>query len=141
MTSPNVPPDKPLEWSPGALKALQALPPEVKQDVGYNLRLVQKGQDPGWFKPLTGYGARVYELLIDHDTDTYRCIYTVRFAKAVYVIDAFMKKSKRGSEVPKEIDERIRSRLKAAEADYKAKYEKESDDGDQGKQGRARPRR
>ena len=131
MHPPEDPPDKPLEWAPGALKALQGLDPVVKQDLGYNLRLVQKGLEPGWFKPLNGYGARVYELLVDYDTDTYRCVYTVRFPKAVYVLDAFKKKSKRGSEVPKEIDERIRARLKAVEAHYKANYEKEGDNGDQ----------
>lgn len=126
--------DKPLEWAPGALKALQSLDPDVKQDFGYNLRLIQMGKDPaGWFKPLTGLGPRVYELLMDHDTDTYRCIYTIRFEKAVYVIDAFKKKSKRGGELPKEDRERINARLKLAEADYKAKYEKESEDGKQSK--------
>lgn len=130
---------KPLEWAPGALKALQSLAPDVKQDYfGFNLRLIQQGKEPGWFKPLTGYGPRVYELLMDHDTDTYRCVYTIRFEKAVYVIDAFKKKSKRGSEIPKEDDERIRARLKAAEADYKAKYEKENTDGTQGKAERTR---
>lgn len=129
---------KPLEWAPGALKALQSLEPDVKQDFGFNLRLIQQGKEPGWFKPLAGFGPRVYELLVNHDTDTYRCVYTIRFEKAVYVVDAFKKKSKRGSEIPKEDDERIRARLKAAEADYKTRYEKENRDGTSGKAPRTR---
>lgn len=115
---------------------MQDLASEVKQDFGYNLRLVQQGKEPGAFKPLTkGFGPKVYELLVDYDKDTFRCIYTIRFEKAVYVVDAFKKKSKTGIGLSKEDQARIQARLKSAEADYKAKYEKESEHGNQGKQG------
>jgi phage-related protein len=33
----------------------------------------------------------------DEDGGTYRTVYTVRFAGAIYVLHAFQKKSKRGS--------------------------------------------
>jgi phage-related protein len=44
-------------------------------------------------------------------------VYTVRFAKAVYVLHAFQKKSKRGSTPKTELD-LIDLRLKRAREDY-----------------------
>jgi len=48
-------------------------------------------------------------------TDTYRAVYTVRFADAVYVLHCFQKKSTRGIATPKRELELIRERLKEAE--------------------------
>ena len=43
---------------------------------------------------------------------------TVRFAGCVYVLHAFQKKSKSGIKTPAEDIEKIKARLKAAEAEY-----------------------
>ena len=40
------------------------------------------------------------EIVDDFDGNTFRAVYTVRFAKAVYVLHAFQKKSKRGIATP-----------------------------------------
>jgi len=67
-------------------------------------------------KPLRGFGgAGVLELIDDHDGNTYRAVYTVRFARKVYVLHAFQKKSTRGVATPKREIELIRDRLKRAE--------------------------
>lgn len=50
----------------------------------------------------------------DHDGDTYRTVYTVRFAETVYVLHAFQKKSKRGIATPKHDIDLIRDRLEVA---------------------------
>jgi phage-related protein len=63
-------------------------------------------------------GAGVLELVERHDGDTYRVVYTVRFADAVYVLHAFQKKSKRGIKTPKHEVDVIRARLKAAQEHY-----------------------
>lgn len=47
--------------------------------------------------------------------DTYRAVYTVRFANAVYVLHCFQKKSTQGIATPKHDIELIKSRLKAVE--------------------------
>jgi phage-related protein len=47
-------------------------------------------------------------------------VYTVKFAGAVYVLDAFQKKSKKGIKTPLGAIERIKKRLKAAEEHHKA---------------------
>ncbi len=46
--------------------------------------------------------------------NTYRAVYTVRFAAAVFVLRVFQKKAKRGIATPKQDMELIRERLKAA---------------------------
>jgi len=49
---------------------------------------------------------------------TYRTVYTVRFAGAVYVPHAFQKKSKRGRATPKREMDLVKERLKTAKEDY-----------------------
>jgi len=51
----------------------------------------------------------------DDSGGTYRAVYTVRFAEAVFVLHCFQKESKRGIETPKEDMNIIRARLKLAE--------------------------
>lgn len=58
------------------------------------------------------------EVVDDDDGDTYRAVYTIRFAGAAYVLHAFQKKSKKGIETPKREIEIIKARLKLAETHY-----------------------
>jgi len=97
-------------------KDLIAFPDEARQDVGHALFLAQQGERAPSAKILKGFGGGgVVEIVEDHDGDTYRCIYTVRLERAVYVLHAFKKKSKRGIETPKHDMDLIRSRLREAE--------------------------
>ena len=67
-------------------------------------------------KPLTGFGgAGVVEMVKDYRGDTFRAVYTLRYAGAVYVLHAFQKKSKTGRETPRRDMELIRQRLREAE--------------------------
>lgn len=71
---------------------------------------------------LAGFGgAGVLEIVEDHQTDTYRAIYTVKFSELVYVLHAFQKKSKKGIATPKPDIDLIKRRLKVAEEDYKTR--------------------
>jgi hypothetical protein len=63
-----------------------------------------------------------------HDRRAFRAVYTVRFAKAVYVLHAFEKKSKRGAKTPRADTELVRVRLKQAERQYETDYGKGIDD-------------
>ena len=58
------------------------------------------------------------EVVDDYDGNTYRAVYTVRFAGAVYVLHAFQKKSKRGIATPKAELDLIKQRFKRARGDY-----------------------
>ncbi len=107
---------KPLEWIGSSLKDLRGFPADVRRDIGSALLLAQKGGKAAATMPLKGYGgAGVLEAIEDHRGDTYRAVYTVRFATAVYVLHAFMKKSKSVRETPKAEMNLINRRLGDAE--------------------------
>ena len=55
------------------------------------------------------------EVVTDFRGDTYRAVYTLRYAGAVYVLHAFQKKSKTGSETPRREVELVKQRLREAE--------------------------
>lgn len=96
----------------------------MKDAVGYALHLAQTRRKHPHAKPLRGFGgAAVLEVIEDQAGDTYRAVYTVRFAEAVYVLHSFQKKSKRGVKTPKKELDLIRDRLKRAEMDYAKRTE------------------
>lgn len=67
-------------------------------------------------KTLSGFGgAGVAEVVTDFRGDTYRAVYTMQYAKAVYVLHAFQKKSKTGRETPRQDMELVKQRLRTAE--------------------------
>ncbi|HEX8832077.1 MAG TPA: type II toxin-antitoxin system RelE/ParE family toxin [Longimicrobium sp.] len=109
---------KPLFWMGSSLKDLKALPDEVQGVIGRELMDVQFGGQPLNAKPLKGLGSRVYEIMEDFDTNTFRGVYTVRFTDAVYVLHVFQKKSRYGSETPQHEIELVRNRLRQAEEHY-----------------------
>ena len=97
------------------LKDLRAFPEEVRQVMGLAPCQAPTGDKHIAVKPLRGFGgAGVLEVVEDHAGDTYRAVYTVRFAEAVYVLHAFQKKATRGIGTPKHEIALIRSRLAAA---------------------------
>ena len=55
------------------------------------------------------------EVVENDGSGTYRAVYAVRFANAVYVLHCFQKKSAHGITTPKPDMDLIRERLKAAE--------------------------
>jgi phage-related protein len=112
-------PEKPCVFIGSSRRDLKRFPPKVQNRMGYALNQVQEGEEPIAAKALKGFGGRaVLELLDDFDGDTYRAVYTVRFAGVVYVLHAFQKKAKKGIEL-------IKSRLRDAEMHYRARTEKE----------------
>lgn len=124
---PGVGPDfskkKPVQWMGSSRRDIREMPEAVRQSIGKALGLAQVGKTSPLAKPLRGFcGASVMEITEREDGDTYRAVYTVRFSEAIYVLHAFQKKSKQGTETPKEDMDLIRRRLKEAEHDYKARY-------------------
>ena len=77
-------PPKELVWIASSLKELREFPEDVRQVMGFALFTAQGGGKHVAAKPLQGYrGAGVLEVVDDYDGDTYRTVYTVRFAEAV----------------------------------------------------------
>ena len=113
---------RPLEWVGSSRVDLKALPAEVKDQMGFALYQAQIGLKPRNAKPLAGLGPGVLEIVARFDKGTYRAMYTVRFAKAVYVLHAFQKKSKHGIATPKSDMQLVKQRLHAAEQHYWRTY-------------------
>lgn len=114
---------RPLHFLGSSLRDLRTFPPDARTETGFALYEAQKGEKADNAYPLVGFGgAKVLEIIIDQNGDTYRGVYTVKFAKAVYVLHCFKKKSKRGIATPQADLERIRERLKAAERHYAEHY-------------------
>lgn len=108
-----MPEDKRLIWMGSSKKDLMALPEEIVRIFGYALHLAQAGQKHQDAKPLSGFGgAGVLEIVENHDGDTYRCVYTVKYQEKVFVLHVFQKKSKRGIETPQPDIDLIKARLK-----------------------------
>lgn len=108
--------ERPLEWIASSYKDLMALPPTVRRYFGFALSLAQVGDQADTAKVLKGFGgAGVLEVVENDAGGTYRAVYTVRFAEAIFVLHCFQKKSKSGIARPKADMDIIRTRLKVAE--------------------------
>ena len=76
-----------------SLKRMREFPEEARQDAGYQLDKVQRGEQPDDFKPLPSIGQGVEEVRIWDDVGTFRVIYTARVGDTVVVLHAFQKKT------------------------------------------------
>jgi phage-related protein len=103
-------------WIGSSRKVLRKFPREVRREFGQALYAAQQGETDPAAKPLRGFaGGSVLEIVANHDGDTWRAVYTVRFKEAVYVLHAFQKKSKKGISTPQKEMTLIRQRLAEAE--------------------------
>jgi len=94
--------------------------------MGNALGLAQFGGRHPRAKPWKGSGAGVFEAVEDHDRNTYRAVYTVRFRDVIYVLHAFQKKSPSGVRTARTDIELIARRLRLAQEDYEARHGKTS---------------
>jgi phage-related protein len=105
---------KPVVWLGDSLRELKTFPSTVQDEMGYAIYLAQRGDKHVSARPLKGLGAGVLEVVSDHRGNTFRSVYTLRFADRVYVLHAFQKKAKSGIATPKADIELIKQRLKQA---------------------------
>jgi|SRR5262245_48385034 len=92
--------------------------------MGNALGVAQFGGKHPNAKPWKGQGPGIFEVVDDHDGDTYRAVYTVRFRDVVYVLHAFQKKSPSGARTARTDIELIARRLKVAQRDYETRHGK-----------------
>lgn len=125
---------KPVFWVGSSRRDLRSFPKTVRTTVGQALYDAQTGSRHPDAKPLKGFGgAGVLEVVEDHDGNTYRAVYTVRFAGVVYVLHAFQKKSKAGRKTPQSEIDKVRRRLKDAEQDHAEWIQEQSGEAEGGK--------
>jgi len=107
---------RPIVWIASSKDDLSALPGPVKDSFGLRLYELQIGITPRDMKRLTQFGTGVCELRESFERNAYRVVYVVSLRKALYVLHAFMKKSKSGIGLPKPDAELIEARLRRAKA-------------------------
>lgn len=111
---------KPLDWIGDARGELLEFPRPVIRDIGHALDEAQRGGKADGVKPLKGFGgAGVLEVVENHDGDTYRAVYTVKFSGVIYVLHCFQKKSRSGIATPKHVMDLVMKRLKLAAERHK----------------------
>lgn len=112
--------ERPLDWVGSSKRDFMRFPGPVQAELG----IAQFGGTHPGAKPWKGQGAGVFEVVEDHDGNTYRAVYTIRFREVVYVLHAFQKKSPRGVKTARTDIELIAQRLRIARQDYEARYGK-----------------
>ena len=105
---------RPIVWIGTSKEDISELPGEVKASFGLRLYELQQGKTPLDMKPITQFGSGVYELRDSFDGNAYRVVCVLNLGKALYVLHAFMKKSKSGISLPKSDAALIETRLRRA---------------------------
>ena len=88
------PSEKPVVWRGSSLRDVRAFSPPGRRVAGRQLRRLQEGKEPTDWKLLSTVGTGVIEIRV-HAEGEYRVIVAARFAEAVYVLHAFVKKSRK----------------------------------------------
>ncbi|MGI4794735.1 MAG: type II toxin-antitoxin system RelE/ParE family toxin [Janthinobacterium lividum] len=106
--------------NPGAESGYEALPIGVSEEADGALTTLQNGQVParkGVWRMLKGKLGGVGEIRINDSTNTYRIYVWLGCEPALYVLDAGMKKSPTGSEIPQWQQDRLVARRERAAQD------------------------
>ena len=96
---------KPVTWIASSRADLKAFAPDVMDDVGYELYLVQIGLDPDDWKPMNTVGPGVREIRV-HRPNEHRVLYVAKFEESIYVLHAFQKRTRKTRQADIEIGRR-----------------------------------
>ncbi len=89
---------KPAEFLGDTVEALRAFPDSARQDAGFQLDKIQRGEEPDDWKPMNTIGPGVKEIRIRDEAGAFRVIYLAKLIDAVYVLHCFQKKSQETSD-------------------------------------------
>lgn len=101
-----------ISWVKAAQKDFAKFPLEARQKTIRALKIAAEGQKADIAKPMTGLGPGVYEIVLWHNSSTYRVVYAVQIGTDLWVVHAFQKKSRKGISTPKQDVDVIKSRIK-----------------------------
>jgi phage-related protein len=103
--------NKGLVFVTSSQEAISSFPLDAKREAGHRLRLVQEGHDPSDWKWVPTVGAGVREIRVSVG-DEYRVFYVTNIGRAVYVLHAFAKKTRKTSQADINIGRRRLNELK-----------------------------
>ena len=81
-------------WAGSSKSDIRKFPKEAREIAGTQLRRVQNGLKPKDWRPMPSIALGVEEIRI-HTLMEHRVIYVAKFAEAIYVLHAFVKKPRR----------------------------------------------
>lgn len=93
---------KPLIWLGSSRDDIRRFPEEARQEAGFEAYQIQCGYEPSDWKPVLTIGTGVKEIRL-HGRNEYRVMYVAKFAEAVYVLHAFVKKTQQTSKADVEL--------------------------------------
>ncbi|MER8395116.1 type II toxin-antitoxin system RelE/ParE family toxin [Mesorhizobium sp. M1340] len=84
---------KVIEWLGSSRADVRAFPDDARIEAGWQLELVQRGDDPDDWKPMQIVGAGVREIRVREASGAFRVIYLATLEDRVLVLHAFQKKT------------------------------------------------
>ncbi len=109
----NAPKDARIAWEGDSKEAISCFPDKAKQNLGFQLRLLQQGQQPTDYRAMSTIGPGVFELRDQDERAWYRVIYLSRIRDVIHVLHCF---EKRSGETPLKQINVARQRLKSVRA-------------------------
>ena len=103
---------RPISWLKAAEREFRTFPYEAQIDIRTALTIAARGGKADIAKPFKGAGSGVFEIALRHRGNAFRAIYAVQIGAALWVVDAFQKKSKSGIKTPQVDVDRIKERIK-----------------------------
>src|SRR4051812_40074856 len=87
-------PAKPVVWWGDSDIVVRSFPKPARQEIGFELFLVQQGRTPRDWKPMRSIGSGVIEIRV-HAGGEYRVVYVSKFDSGIHVLHAFVKKTRK----------------------------------------------
>jgi phage-related protein len=106
----SAPKDAVIAWEGDSKEVISSFPDAAKYNLGFDLRLLQQGQQPTDYRPMSSVGPGVFELRDQDERVWYRVIYLSRVHGVIHVLHCFEKRSR---ETPMREINTARQRLKA----------------------------
>ena len=100
---------KEVIWLGDSKLSVATFPVSIKEDLGFQIYLLQQGRMPRKSRPMKSIGSSVYELKEQDHRGWYRVIYTVQIKGKIYVLHCFKKQSAKTASADIEL---AKSRLK-----------------------------
>ena len=104
-----------------AARAFAAMPPDVRETAEARTTILQNGGrlPAQQVHALHGNLAGISEMRVRFDDDTYRVYFAATFEKVIDLLDAGIKKSAHGNEIPRWQADRLQARMGRADAHYR----------------------
>ena len=109
----NAPKEAAIAWEGDSKEVISSFPDAAKYNLGFELRLLQQGQQPTDYRPMSSVGPGVFELRDQDDRTWYRVVDMSRVHNVIHVLHCFEKRSR---ETPMREIKTARQRLKIVRA-------------------------